>query len=216
MPRTTSIIDGLLGVFKSLKDPKESPEQSDYHSNDSNIPFNFDVPDAILAFRTITTMLSLIPSTKTTTGQAKTTTGQEDCQYPREQRTELRVLDALSAVIVREHEIVAVMAKPYDGIKIQVIASVNNSEPALSITQHGQSTPSRRLLQWLTTPNPRDLARNLKDSSDSQTRTTQNTSTIIVDPKMAISEELSGAKESDLLNTFLQTQWWVFWQFLTI
>ena len=204
MSRTTGILDGFLGVFKSLKDDNELPEQSDYH--DSNIPFKFDVPDAILAFRTITTMLSLIPS------PIKTTSGQKE--FTREQRTELRVLDALAGVIVREHEVAAVMAKPYNGFNIQVIASVNlnNSEPALSITQQGQSSPStgpgRQLLRWLITPNPRDLARDkLKVDSDSLTRTTQNTSTILVNPKMGISEKLSGAKESDVLNTFLQTQW---------
>ena len=68
--------------------------------------------------------------------------------------------------------------------------------------------PIPRLSGWLITPNPRDLARDkLKVDSDSLTRTTQNTSTILVNPKMGISEKLSGAKESDVLNTFLQTQW---------
>ena len=66
----------------------------------------------LLAFCTITMMLFFIQST---TGQlgctANTTTplgtDQEDCRL-------LRILDALSTILVREHKVIAVVVKPYD------------------------------------------------------------------------------------------------------
>ena len=184
MPRK---INEFLAKFKSPK------------NDDSN---SFDVPKAILAFRTITSMLSLIqsPTTTTNTGQIKAS---------REQRAELRVLDALSAVVVREHEVAAVMVRPFNGLSIEVLTSVtgNNFEPALTITQHGQSSTGRNLLRWLISPNPRDHSRNPADKMDSLNRTIQDTPMKLVDPTTEISKELSAAKESDLFSTFLQTQW---------
>jgi hypothetical protein len=82
----------------------------------------------LLAFRTIITMLSQLhtPKTRSATNTPMATT--------KEHRRDLRVLDALSVVLIREHEITAVMAKPYDGCNIQVFASVvdsGNAEPPL-------------------------------------------------------------------------------------
>ena len=76
----------------------------------------------LLAFCTIITMLSFIQSTTgqlgcTATMTAPLGTNREDCRS-------LRILDALSTVLVREHEVIAVMVKPYDGPDIQVLASM--------------------------------------------------------------------------------------------
>ena len=80
----------------------KSPEPSPTKAND------------LLAFRTIITMLSHIQSPNnesTTTGPIATV---------KEDRDELRVLDALSAMLSRQHEITAVLAKPYNqGDKLQ-------------------------------------------------------------------------------------------------
>ena len=109
-----------------------------------------------LVFRTITTMLSRIQSLTEITS-----TGEKDLS--REQRDELRVLDALSAVVVRQHIIAAVMAKPFNGDKIEVLAS-NNLEPAFDIPQHSEGRLDP--LRWLITPNPRDPSKNQKDKID--------------------------------------------------
>ena len=53
------------------------------------------------------------------------------------QRKELRVLDALAALIIREYEKVAIMAKPYDGKSIQVFSVVNLNNPGSAVTESG-------------------------------------------------------------------------------
>ena len=76
----------------------------------------------LLAFCMIIMMLSFIQST---TGQLGCTaimtaplgTDQEDHRL-------LRILDALSTVLVREHEVIADMVKPYNGSDVQVLASM--------------------------------------------------------------------------------------------
>ena len=100
----------------------------------------------LLAFCTITMMLFFIQST---TGQlgctANTTTplgtDQEDCRL-------LRILDALSTVLVREHEVIAVVVKPYDGSDVQVLASMvqPSNEPLL---QSGANSDSQSFMRWM-------------------------------------------------------------------
>jgi hypothetical protein len=83
----------------------KTPEPSPTKAND------------LLAFRTIITMLSHIqsPNNKSTnTGPIATV---------KDDREVLRVLDALSAMLSRQHEITAVLAQPYDGSKLQVFAA---------------------------------------------------------------------------------------------
>ena len=76
----------------------------------------------LLAFCTITMMLSFIQST---TGQLRcTATMTAPLGTNWEDHRSLRILDALSTVLVREHEVIAVMVKPYDGSDVQVLASM--------------------------------------------------------------------------------------------
>ena len=100
----------------------------------------------LLAFCTITTMLSFIQST---TGQLRCTantttplgTDQEDCRL-------LRLLDALSTVLVREHEVIAVVVKPYDGSDVQVLASMVQPSNE-SLLQSGANSDSQSFLGWM-------------------------------------------------------------------
>lgn len=163
---------------------------------------------AHLAFRTIVTMLSLIQSPTEVTN-----TGRKDISD--KQRRDLRVLDALSAVIVREHEVAAVMAKRYDGASVEVFASVSNLEPAHIIPQQSQHS-ERSLLsvlfrQFIISPNPRNPKTNRKDVEDSLT--TNSSLMTIVDPRPENIEVYQPFLDSGegLLDVFLQTQWWVFW-----
>lgn len=165
-----------------------------------------DVSEAILAFRTITTMLSLIQSPSKVTNAGRN-------EPSALQRYDLRVLDALSAIVVREHEIAAVMAKPYDGTDVQVFASVEAFEPALTIPHQYQPSDSKDSIVWnplnwfMVTPNPRSPKKNKKDKIDSLT--TWREVVKVVEPIPDIAE--SDKKGEDLLDTFLKKQWWVFW-----
>jgi hypothetical protein len=184
-----SLLRKASHIFKQSKPPQLPNSQESEDCSKTN---------AILAFRTITTMLSLIqPTNRNNT---------EPTNVSKEQRYELRVLDALSAVLVRRHEIAAVMTKHNNGSGIQVLASANNLEPALLTIPQSEGVSSRSPLRWFITPNPRDPARNPNSKLDSLT--TQSIVPALVDPDTGISEQLSNAE--DLLNTFLQTQWRVF------
>lgn len=79
-------------------------------------------------------MLSLIQSPSSVSSE------REDLS--KEQRKELNVLDALSALMVRQHEIVAVMSNKFNGSGVEVLAYVNHSEPALNIPQQTEGSKS--------------------------------------------------------------------------
>ena len=49
----------------------------------------------------------------------------------------LRVLDALAGLLIREHEKVAIMVKPYDGKSIQVISIVHLNNPGSTVKNSG-------------------------------------------------------------------------------
>lgn len=155
-------------------------------------------PDAILAFRTITSMLSLI--------QPRIVKAGRDEGLSKDELQELRVLDALSAVAVRQHEVVAVIAKSFSD-HIEVVASVHNVNPATNIPK--DTTPSKHPFRWLITPNPRNLSKNPKDPTDSLTRTTDSTMTL-VNPSEKITEGLlvlSKASPENLLDDYLLNEW---------
>ena len=99
-------------------------------------------------------MLSFIQSTTgqlgcTATMMAPLGTKQEDHRL-------LRILDALSTVLVRKHRVIAVMVKPYDGSDIQVLASMvqPSKEPLLqpsneSLLQSGANSDSQSFMRWM-------------------------------------------------------------------
>jgi hypothetical protein len=93
----------------------------------------------LLAFRTITTILHFLQSES---NQYPTT----PARFTKEDRNDLRVLDALSAILIRQHEIVAVVARPYNGsnLNVQVIASVVSGYPS-----NTNSLPSFRKDPWV-------------------------------------------------------------------
>jgi hypothetical protein len=187
---------------KSGKPSDKPPRQSDHSKSncaDSDVP---DDAQAILAFRTITTMLSLIQSPITGTIDAR----RKDIPQTDAQRYQLRVLDAMAAVVVRANEIVAIAAKQYDGSSIQVLASVvhlDAFEPILTIHQPDEG--QWNLFRWfLVTPNPRDPKKNPSSPIDSLTTDTDLT---LVDPDIKVSKELSEASGVPLLKLFLNTHW---------
>ena len=58
----------------------------------------------------------------------------------------LRILDALSTVLVREPEVIAVVVKPYDGSDVQVLASMVQPSNE-SLLQSGANSDSQSFLR---------------------------------------------------------------------
>jgi hypothetical protein len=173
-----------------------------FKPDDSDEAYNHQ--QALLAFRTITKMLSLIPMAPT--DATSHTTNLKDLS--KAQRKDLNVLDALATTLVRRHEVVAVVAKDYDGAQLQVLASVSTMMPDLDNFSQNipKSRPSWNPIQWLITANARNIKENKNNKEDSQTIRSGKNPTL-VDPNIKISEKLSMAHPEALLETFLQHEW---------
>ena len=154
----------------------------------------------LLAFNTITTMLTYFraPNNRLATN-VPIGIGDDD-------RRILKVLDAVSAVLIREHEVTAVVAKPYEGSKFQVFASVTypgNTEPLLQ-----SSAESSFWDRFIVGVNPRDNA--INRHTDSLLNSTLLP--IFGDHKDQVPQKLIDAAQEKLdaprvLNTFLETCW---------
>jgi len=159
----------LLDALKSLF----VPSKSNQHEQD------------ILAFRTITTLLSIFDIPSNSNVITKRTKGEQD---------ELRVLDALATLLTRQYEAVAVTSMEFQGTDIQVVAS---AEPSV--------TP------LILSANPRIKAPK-KGYAIDPLLSGQDVS--LVNSDEVIPAVLS-VNEEDLLKTFLKTQWLVSCYFLT-
>ena len=106
---------------------KESEEESNASSLNTKT-------EALHAFHTITTMLSLIQSKGSTAGNRP----KLGCQ----EKILLQLLDAFTAILVRNNGVITVTAWPYDGSgKVEVLASYLGNSNSLTISQpqsHGQ------------------------------------------------------------------------------
>jgi hypothetical protein len=127
--------------------------------------------DALYAFRTIITMLSLIQSEKRISEE----------RIKRHSSQELKIVDALAAIIIRENGVAAVAANPPDGSgTIQVFTSVSF---------------------WVA-QNPREPERKNPEAS--------STGPFIVDPNINTPEHLKAngiTKPCELLDAFLARDW---------
>ena len=104
----------------------------------------------LLAFRTITTMLFFIQSTTGQLRRTANTTTPLGTDW--EDRRLLRILDALSTVLVREHEVIAVVVKPYDGSNVLASMVQPSNEPLLqpsneSLLQSGANSDSQSFMR---------------------------------------------------------------------
>jgi hypothetical protein len=126
----------------------------------------------------------------------------QDQKLQKKDRNDLKLLDALSTLLIRRHEIVAVVAKPYDGSKLQVIASVANpsNTELFSQPECDQGFWSR----FITAANPR---LNLSENHHADSLI-NSTSTPLIRPD-DISENLRTAARGNgrLLKIFLETEW---------
>ena len=166
--------------------------------------------DDLLAFRTIIkmlSMLSLIQSPARLATNAPIGTTQED-------RRSLRLLDALSAVLIRRHEITAVVARPYDG-------STGNLRVYASVVLPGKTEPFLQPSETSDVPNFWDRARNFavaanprdtKINGNSDSLMNFKSLPIIGDYEKDIAKELVDAAKVEgnaqpLLDTFLKNHW---------
>ena len=187
---------GYLNKQATDRTSQNLPErsQSDFKAED------------LLAFRTIITMLSYIQSHNgaVTRRTGPTATDEKDCNPVRV----LRVLDALSTVMTRQHEIIAALAKPYNGFTIQVFASVVYSNKAEPLFQPGAES-DQDLWSWvckyILVPNPRDT----KVNGHIDSLMNKTLLPFIGDHQDKVPQELvTTVKENPpVLDIFLQNHW---------
>lgn len=149
----------------------------------SNISSLDPKTEALHAFRTITTMLSFIQSTRGTGNQQPKPHGPG--------KELLKLLDAFAAVLVRNNGVIAVTARPYDGSgEVEVLASYSNEE-SLPISQ--PRSPGHMLRNIFISQNPRDLTLKQRD---------------VVDPATSVPGCFKGiVVPSQLFTTFLSHSW---------
>jgi hypothetical protein len=148
----------------------------------------------LLAFRTIITMLSTLQRSAFTTGPIATI---------KEDRNELKVLDALSAILVRGNEIAAVVAS-----KDQVIASVVHASNTDFLLQPDAACNSASgqgfWRRFSVAPNPR--TQKIHGHFDSLINHTSFP--LIRDDEIPVELTVAHASgKKRLLEVFLKTQW---------
>jgi len=174
-------------MFKKISIFKTNPLPTQSSKSDLE-PFH--------AFRTITTMLSLIPT-------GTNISDPEPKPVPQHLAQELKLLDSLAAVLVRKDEIVAVVAEPHAGPEegskdIQVIASVTHP----SHDHSGKAEPTiaqhlGNLFSFLVSRNPRK-----DDLKDQDQQMVNPDDPIIIDPEDQVPDYLKRAKKEKLFQTF--------------
>lgn len=165
--------------------------------------------EAILAFRTITTILSMIQSPEIANTEPKTLT------IP--QRKELRVLDSLASLANRQHEIVAATtALPAQsssgdcGAKIQVMLSIADPiDSELALT-----SPQKTWFQWALSMNARRDPPKFPPTRQDEMEIKDPNTSISLTLKKLMSEEPSKVSNQKLLHSYLLTEWRVFHGFL--
>jgi hypothetical protein len=185
----------ILGLLKKRKEPEPD------HLSQSNQPVqseSIDKTQFLLAFRTITFMLSLIQSGKRV--------AKIKIEPTPELKKELKPLDALAAIAIRQHGIAAAtvaMRNDASGT-LQVLAS--SDSPSSGPTNPQTSSSTSKIQEWLKiifllTLNPRN------DRSINHDQEPPDQLLKIVDPDTEIPESLRCCKESDLLKTYLMDVW---------
>lgn len=182
----------------------ETPEMP-RHASSGHASASAKVKD-LLAFHTITTMLSFIQSTASR--RLSFVTG--PISNERNDRRELRVLDALSAVLTRDHEITATMAlPPYNGSNSQVFASVIHPSNSESLLQHDANSDDQSLWRLFcnltSTLNPRIFQ--IYSNTDSLRNNTSLSLFGDYEDKVP-TNLITAAKENvPVLEIFLQSHW---------
>jgi hypothetical protein len=165
--------------------PMASNEPGVKKSKESNASSLNPKTEALYAFRTITTMLSLIQSTRGTANN------RPKLGHPEKQL--LKLLDAFAAVLVRNNGVIAVTAQPPDdgSGNLEVLASYLGIGESLTISQPGQFMNIIRNVF---------ISQNPRDSTVKQQE--------VVDPETSVPDFFKVISDpSKLLTTFLTYMW---------
>lgn len=114
----------------------EVGDASSQHASQSDPASSTPIPDNILAFRTITSILSQIQQE-----MPFTVSNPKQGMLSREERYQLRLLNAFSIMAVIDHQIVAAILKRNLSDRQEVILSVNSSLNRVRLTHKPQPPP---------------------------------------------------------------------------
>lgn len=215
MPTLRDRFLGLLNKKIKKKEPGHLDQSNQPEDPDSGSPDLDCKTQWLHAFRTITLMLSLIHSRKRNIDT--------NIESNSNLRKELRPLDALAAIAIRQHGIAAAIAMRDDTSgTLEILTSSDSSSshlPGPTIPQPSSSASTMsQFLTFLLALNPRsDGGRHSSRSTTKGSKESANllndenprssTNAKIVHPDTEIPESLKGCKESDLLKTYLTDVW---------
>jgi hypothetical protein len=185
------------GIIQASEDAQDGPSYTVMTSSskqntkepgvkESNTSSLHPTTEAIYAFRTITTMLSLIQSERGIAGK-RPKLGNQDQRL-------LQLLDAFAAVLLRSNGVIAVTARPYDGSgKVEVLASYLDNGESLTISQSLSGQFVNLIRNVFISQNPRDSTVKQK---------------VVVDPETSVPGNFKTISNPfELLNTFLINEW---------
>jgi hypothetical protein len=183
--------DGLSSTPMAISSKQNTNELRVKESKVSNTSSLDAKTEALYAFRTITTMLSLIQSTR------EPESNRPKSGLIEHQKKLLRLLDAFAAVLVRHHGVIAVTARPYDGSgKVDVLASYLGNGESLTISQPwfaGTGQLMNKIRNVFISQNPRDSTVKHQE---------------VVDPETSVPVEFKAiSNPSELLEIFLIRIW---------
>jgi len=199
-PSDSSPPQGMAMDFFRQKNKK--PNLKSYERPETSIGPYGNQTEYILAFRTITSMLSMIQSPEVTNTEPTQQLTVPQCK-------ELRVLDSLASLATRGHEIVATataLPNSSSGANVQVILSIVNlidSEPALTSPQNSEKTWVRWFLTMNARRDPLKFPPTAQDEMELKDPDTYISPTL----KELKSEEPSKSSNKKLLHTYLLTEW---------
>lgn len=149
--------------------------------------------EALYAFRTISTMLSLIQATRGRSAASK----RPKKVYNRDEKRILQLLDAFAALLVRKNGVFAVTAIQYGSGKVEVLASYlgHSKEESLTISQPKFSGQFMNILRSLF------ISQNPRDSTIKEETLGNPEASIPIDFKSLL------ANPSNLLASFLTSLW---------
>ena len=158
------------------KDSDDSSEQDSYTS--------------IKAFRTIITMLDLIPGLRKLTMVESTT--------PSEAAQELKLLNALATLLVRHNEVAAVVVTKYgDGSGVvQVIACLHHDGSSVELTIPQPTSGSSIFNNFLAVFNPR------KD-----TPVPESNIPVITDSNIEVPSFIRNTEDMEQIRTYIYNNW---------
>jgi len=184
---------------KKATESDQQPKRSQKQPGSSESASDFKA-EALLAFRTITTMLSLLQSTV----ENDTPTSDDEPTDRANSRKTLSILNALAAIVTREHGVAAVVSN-VSLEDIEVVISVIHDREPLTISQRpgrlGVMRAAKELLRLVTAQNPRYDPL----PSQAQARAPMITS----DPEAMVARHLKrhASEGHGLLVAFLMNDW---------